>query len=167
MSYQLSSDARIIPLPSVDIGGSDAETVDATNWAPFFDISGFDRVTAVVRLGPTWNAADDLDTCKLEQATSAAGAGAKDLTTSSATGDYDTDTPVDAVGDEVILEARADQCDVDNGFHFVRVFVAETGNTGTDEVHASIILHGARYGHAERHRAAAAGSVVYVTPTVA
>ena len=167
MTNQLSSDAKIIPLPTVDIGGSDAEAEDATNWAPFHDISGFDRVTAIVKLGPTWNAADDLDGCKLEQATSAAGAGAKDLTTSGSGDDYDTAAPVDAVGDEVILEARADQFDVDNGFHFVRLFVSEAGDTGTDEVHGCLILHGARYGHAERHRAAAAGSVVYVTPTVA
>lgn len=164
MSYQLSSDGQLVALPTVDIGGTNAAAVDATNWAVWHRVGDFDRITALLRVGPTWNAADDVDTCKLQQAQDASGAGAKDLTTSGSGLGYDTAAPVDAAGDEVILEARADQLDVDGGFQYVRLYVAETGNTGVDEVYGLLVLHSARYGYAGRHRDPVAGSVVYVTP---
>lgn len=166
MSVELSSDGRLIALPTVDIGGTNTAAADATNWAAWHKAGGFDRITALLRVGPTWNAADDVDTAKLQQAKDAAGLDAKDLTTSGTTGveDYDASNPVDAPGDEVILEARADQLDADNGYQYVRVFVAETGNTGVDEVYGMLILSSARYGHGESHRAAVVGSVVYVRP---
>jgi hypothetical protein len=167
MSVRLSEDAKLVALPTIDIGGTDSETIGSgTSWETWQDMANFDRVTALVELGPTWNASDDLDVCKLQQATSAAGAGAKDLTTSGSGLDYDSDTPIDAATNQVVLEARADQLDVDNGFRFVRVFVSEAGDTGTDECHGCLILHSARHGKAERHAAAAAGEMVYVTPTV-
>ena len=160
-NMELSADAKIVPLPTADIGGTNAAAVAASTWGAWHDMAGFDRITAVVQLG-TWNSSDDLDECRLQQATSNAGAGAKDLTTDASGGDYDTDTPVDAAGDQVIIEAKADQLDVDNGFQFVRVYAAEGGNTGTDEVFGVLILHAAREKHAEKHGAAVAGSIVYV-----
>jgi hypothetical protein len=160
----LSEQARVIQLSTVDIGGTDTATMDPAGWGAWHDVADFERIYAKVRLG-TWNAADDLDTCKLEQATSAAGAGAKDLTTSGAGLDYDTNNPVDATGDTVVLEANADQLDVDNGYRFVRVLCAETGNTGQDDVEGVLILHSARQQFAEREGAAVAGSRVYVRPS--
>lgn len=165
MSKELSQTAELHVLPTVDIGGTDAATVDATNWGAWHLMENFDRVTAIARLASLWNAADDLDTCKLEQATSAAGAGAKDLTTSGSGLEYDTDTPVDAIGDEVILEARAEALDVELGFKYVRLFVAEVGNTGVDNIAGALILHGAGYPAENLHRAAAAAAVVYVRPS--
>lgn len=99
----------MIALPTVDIGGTDAATVDA-DWAAWHDMRDFDRVTALVRLG-AWDAADDLDECRLEQATDSSGTGVKDLTADASGGNYDTDAPIDAAGDEVIIEARAEDLD--------------------------------------------------------
>lgn len=162
MSEVLSENAKFTVLETADIGGTN--TGSTGNWATWLDMRDFARVTAVVELG-TWNSSDDLDTCKLEQATSAAGAGAKDLTTSASGGDYDTDAPVDADGDQVILEARADQLDVQNGFRYVRVYCAEAGNSGTDNVSGFIVRHGGHRGFENQHAAAVAGSIVYVRPS--
>jgi hypothetical protein len=164
MSKELSQTAQVKVLPTADIGGTNAAAVDAANWGAWHSMRDFDRVTAIARLG-TWNATDDLDTCKLQQAQDASGTGAKDLTTSASGGDYDTDAPVDAEGDEVILEARAQDLDRDNGFTHVRLYVAETGDTGVDNVAGVLILHGAGYPAENLHRAAVAASVVYVRPS--
>lgn len=152
----LSHDAAVSLMETADIGGTNASTA----WVPMAE---FERIFAYVEIG-TWNATDDLDTCKLEQATDASGTGAKDLTTSGAGLNYDTGNPVDADGDFVILEARAEDLDVDGGFTHVRLYVAETGNTGTDNVTGFLIRYGARFKHAERNGAAATGSKVYVSP---
>lgn len=140
-----------------DIGGTNASTdwVDMQNW---------DRVCAYVQLG-TWNATDDLDECRLEQATSSAGAGAKDLTTDASGGNYDTSAPIDAAGNFVILEARAEQLDVTNGFRYVRLYVAEGGNTGVDNVAGVLVRYNNAYPQKEMQGAAVAGEKVYVKPT--
>lgn len=163
MAMRLSSDAKVILLPAADIGGTDTATVDATYWAPAHDVRGFHSIYAKLRVG-TWNAADDLDTCKLQQCNTAAGGGAKDLTTSASGGNYDTDSPVDAVTNTVVLEANTADMDLANGFYYVRLYAAETGNTGTDEVSGVIILYDARNKEEELEGAASAGVTVYVTP---
>ena len=148
------------PFTESDIGGTNsAGSSDTVHWT---DMRDFDALLCMVELG-TWNSSDDLDTCKLEQATDSSGTGKKDLTTSSSTGDYDTDAPVDADGDRVFLEVRASDLDVSNGFRYVRVYLAETGNTGVDNVSAVYVKTKARYAHVELPVAAAAGSKVYVT----
>lgn len=155
--YSLSNDVAVDFLETADIGGTNA----ATDWVSMVD---FDRVYAKVILG-TWNATDDLDECRLEQATSAAGANAKDLTTDAVSGNYDTSAPVDADGNTVVLEAKAEDFDVANGFTFVRLYVAEGGNTGVDNVTGVLIRHGARYKRKQLEAAAVAGEIVYVTPS--
>ena len=158
MGRKLSEDIGVIKLlETTDIGGTTA----ATGWA---DMKGFERVFGYAEIG-TWNATDDLDTCKLQQATSSTGAGAKDLTTSSSTGDYDTDAPVDADGDYEILEALAEELDVENDFRYVRLYVGEDDNTGVDNVTGFVMTHGAKRARAELAGAAVAGSVVYVRPS--
>ncbi len=148
-----------MPFTETDIGGTNsAGGDDAAHW---FDMANFGSFLCMVELG-TWNSTDDLDTCKLEQATSSAGAGKKDLTTSSATGDYDTDAPVDADGDRVFLEVQASDLDVNNGYRYVRVYLAETGNTGVDNVSAVYVARRARYPKSQLPVTAAAGSKVYV-----
>lgn len=160
----LSECAKIIPLPTVDIGASNTAAQDATYWGAWQDVQGFERIFAKVRLG-TWNAADDLDTCKLQQATSSAGADAKDLTTSASGGDYDTDDPIDAAGNTVVLECLARELDIDNDFRYVRVYCAETGDSGTDNIDGVLVLHCARQCYAQREGAAVVGATVYVRPS--
>lgn len=162
MSFERSEESVTIILETADIGGTN--TGSTGNWQTWQDMRDFDRVHAVVELG-TWDSGDDLDECRLQQADTSAGGNAKDLTTDESGGDYDTDAPIDADGDQVILSARADQLDAQNGFRYVRVYCAEAGNTGTDNISGVLQLHGARKKHSERHAAAAAASIVYVRPS--
>lgn len=155
--YRLSEDAHITLLETADIGGTNA----ATGWV---SMAGFERVMGYVEVG-TWNATDDLDECRLEQATDSNGTSAKDLTTDASGGNYDTDNPVDADGDFVVLEARAADLDVANGFTHVRLYVAEGGNTGVDNVTGALIRYGAKQQKKEQQGAATTGSKVYVAPT--
>jgi hypothetical protein len=148
------------PFTETDIGGTDsAGANDALHWVSLEEFNSF---LCLVELG-TWNAADDLDTCKLEQATSSAGAGKKDLTTSGAGKNYDTGAPVDADGDIVILECQADDLDVTNGYKFVRVLLAEGGNTGVDNVSAVYVRANARNSYSNLMETPVAGSKVYVS----
>lgn len=153
----LSSDVAVTLLETADIGGTNASTA----WVSMVD---FQKVFGYVEIG-TWNATDDLDECRLEQATSSTGAGAKDLTTDASGGNYDTDNPVDADGDFVILEADASDLDVANGFTYVRLYVAEGGNTGVDNVTGFLIRHGYTYQRKQVNGAAVTGSKVYVRPS--
>ena len=147
------------PFTETDIGGTNsAGSDDTVHWTSMED---FDRILVMVELG-TWNSSDDLDTCKLQQATSSAGAGVKDLTTSASGGNYDTDAPVDADGNQVVLEAYADQLDVDGGFDHVRVYLVEDDDTGTDNVSAVYVKDKGRHAYSELLVAAVAGEKVYV-----
>lgn len=155
--YLMSRDAAVTLLETADIGGTNATTA----WV---SMAEFEQVYAYVEIG-TWNATDDLDECRLEQAQDAAGTGAKDLTTDAASGNYDTGNPVDADGDFVILEAKAEDLDVANGFTHVRLYLAEGGNTGVDNVTAVLIRYGCHNKRKQLQGAAVTGSKVYVTPS--
>jgi hypothetical protein len=160
---KMSSDAEVIVLPTADIGGTDTATIDATYWGAAHDVRGWKSIYAKLRVG-TWNAADDVDTLKLQQCTDATGSDAKDLTTSGsgATYDYNTAYPLDAVTNTAVLEADVADMDIAGGFYYVRLYAAETGNTGTDDVAGVIILYDARDQYAQREGAAAAGETVYI-----
>lgn len=153
----MSHDVAVEFLETADIGGTNASTA----WVSMED---FDAVYAKVILG-SWNATDDLDECRLEQATDASGTGAKDLTTDASGGNYDTANPVDADGNTVVLEATAEDMDVANGFTHVRLYVAEGGNTGVDNITGVLIRYGAHTKRAQLEAAASTGAVVYVTPS--
>lgn len=156
MSYRLSEDIALTMLETTDIGGTSASTA----WV---SMENYERVYAYVEIG-TWDATDDLDRCQIEQAQDSGGTGAKDLTTYGSGSNYDTDSPVDADGDFVVVEARAEDLDTDNGFTHVRLTVAEDGNTGPDNVTAVLVRHGSTHRRKELQGAATAGSQVYVTP---
>lgn len=146
---------------ALDIGGTNsAGSDDTVHWV---DMSGYDEIGVLVQIG-TWNATDDLDTCKLEQATSSAGAGKKDLTTSASGGNYDTDNPIDAATNKVFLAARSEDLDAANGFRYVRVYLAEGGNTGVDNVQAVYVRRKARFAQADINGAASTGVLQYATP---
>ena len=159
MAMRLTEHASIDLLDTADIGGTNAQ-----NNGGYLSMKNYSRVVAYVEIG-TWDSSDDLDECRLQQATDSSGTSVKDFTTDASGGDYDTDNPVDADGDFVIIEARAEDMDVDNGFDFVRLYVAEGGNTGADNVTGVLIRYGYAYPKKELQGAASTGSKVYVKPS--
>ena len=159
MSMRLSEHATFDLLETSDIGGTNAQ-----NSGGWLSMKNYSRVMAYVELG-TWNSSDDLDECRLQQATDSSGTSAKDFTTDASGGDYDTDSPVDADGDFVIIEARSEDLDVDNGFDYIRLYVAEGGNSGTDNITGVVVRYGYAYPKKELQGAASSGSKVYVNPS--
>jgi hypothetical protein len=157
MSNRLSEHAAIDLLDLADIGGTNAQ-----NNGGWLSMESYSRVVAYVEIG-TWNSSDDLDECRLQQASDSSGTGAKDLTTDASGGNYDTDNPVDADGNFVIIEARGEDFDVDNGFNHVRLYVAEAGNTGVDNVAGVLIRYGYQSPQAELQGTAVTGGKVYVS----
>ena len=164
MSMRLSEHAKILPLStlagvagepfSYDIGGTTAETA----WT---NMKNYARGMAYVEIG-TWNATDDLDHCRIEADTAGDGNAITEVTTDASGGDYDTDNPVDADGDFVIIEFRAE--DLPDTKPFVRFKVGEDGNTGVDTVGGMLILYGYQYPQKQLQGAASTGSKVYVQP---
>lgn len=156
MSQRLSEHAAFTLIETTDIGGTNV----TSGWV---SMKNFARAMAYVEIG-TWDATDDLDECRIEQGKTSAGTGAKDLTSDAAAGDYDTDNPVDADGDFVIIEIRAEDMDIDGTFDHIRLYLAEAGNTGVDNVTAILIRYGYAYPRKEVNGAATTGSKVYVQP---
>jgi len=156
MSNKGSEDMAFTLLETSDIGGTSATT-------SYVSMEGFDRATAYVEIG-TWDSGDDLDSCHFLQATDTSGTSSKGLTTSASSGDYNTDNPVDADGNFVILDIRAENLDTDNGFKTIALYVAEAGNSGVDNVTAFIVRHGAKHKAKEKNGASSTGAQVYVTP---
>ena len=146
MSSRISESSVIDLIETADIGGTNANSAYTT-------MAHYARARAYVEIG-TWNAGDDLD---------ASGTGVKDLTTDASGGNYDTDNPVDADGDFVIIEVRSEDMDTDNGFHVIRTRVAEGGNSGVDNVTVSELKYGYAYPRKELQGAASTGSQVYVS----
>lgn len=160
--FELSNLIKSLPLPVVDIGGTNTATAAAATWGTWLDATLFRGIFAHLVLG-TYNATDELDHVKLRQATSSAGAGAKDLTTSASGGDYDTDSKLGTAGDEVILEARAEDMDRANGFKYVQVYASEADNTDVDQIYGVLILHNGN--HDFKHQLGAEGATrFYVSP---
>ena len=139
-----------------DIGGT-----NASNDGGYLSMKNYARALFYVELG-TWDSGDDLDECRIQQATDSSGTSVKDLTTAASGGNYDTDNPIDADGDFVIIEIRGEDMDVDNGFDFIRGYVAEGGNTGVDNVMGVLIRYGYAYPKKELQGAASTGSKGYV-----
>ena len=156
MSMRLSEHADIDLMVEQDIGGT-----NASNDGGYLSMKNYARALFYVELG-TWDSGDDLDECRIQQATDSSGTSVKDLTSDASGGNYDTDNPIDADGDFVIIEIRAEDMDVDNGFDFIRGYVAEGGNTGVDNVMGVLIRYGYAYPKKELQGAASTGSQVYV-----
>jgi len=159
MAMRLSEHASIDLMDLADIGGTNAQ-----NNGGWLSMKNYARAMAYVEIG-TWDSSDDLDECRIQQATDSSGTSAKDLTTDASGGNYDTDNPVDADGDFVILEVRGEDLDADNGFDHIRLYVAEGGNTGTDNVAGCLIRYGSAHAKKEIQGAASTGSKVYVQPS--
>ena len=156
MGMRLSETAVIdLQSPSAtDVGGTTASTAYRSQ-------KNFTRVMSYAELG-TWNASDDLDHCRQEAAQDTSGTGAGELTSDASGGNYDTDNAIDADGDFVLIETRAEDLDVEGADVAVRTTVGEGGNSGTDDVMAVQITYGAAYPQKELQGAASTGSKVYV-----
>lgn len=165
MARQISEESVIVPLTLLggsagsgigvlDIGGTNG----ATAWT---DMSGYNRARAFVMIGQAWNAADDLDECRIEVASDASGNNPEEVTSDGAGLDYDTGNPIDAAGDFVVIEIRGENLPA--GKTFIRLYVAEGGNTGVDNVLGFIELYDARDKQAHKQGAPAVGSKVYIT----
>jgi len=127
----------------MDIGGTDIHGGVATaNW---IDMSLYDQIVFFVAVGPntteTWNAADQLDTLHINQASDATGTGTKALVPAVNLDQVAANT----AGETFVLECTAAHCDTQGGFHWVRLEASEAGNTGTDFCVVGAILYGARY----------------------
>jgi hypothetical protein len=157
MSNSLSEHGDIDLMVEQDIGGTNAQ-----NDGGWLSMKNYARALFYVELG-TWDSGDDLDECRIQQATDSSGTSAKDLTTDASGGNYDTDNPIDADGDFVIVEIRGEDMDADNGFDFIRGYVAEGGNSGVDNVMGVLIRYGYAYPKKELQGAASTGSKVYVS----
>jgi len=144
---------------AVDIGATNNPT-------GYQSVKSFARAMLYNELG-TWNSSDDLDECRMQQAVDTAGTSVKDLTTDASGGNYDTDNPVDADGDFVIVEVRAEDLDLDAAtpFDVVRGYVAEAGNTGQDDCICIMVAYGSSYMRKQLQGAAVTGSKVYVSTT--
>jgi len=125
-------------------------------------MKNYARAMGIAVIGATWNASDDLDEFRFQQATDSSGTSAKDLTTDASGGNYDTDSPIDAADNFAIVEIRGEDLDTDNGFDFVRLYAAEGGNSGTDNITISVIRYGYAYPQKELQGAASSGAQVYV-----
>lgn len=141
-----------------DIGGTNAQS----DWV---DMKNYARAYAFHVLG-SWNGSDDLDECKIQSADDSSGSNTAEVTTDASGGNYDTDSPIDADGDFVIIEIRGEDVDVGNTNpqRYIRNYVAEGGNTGTDNVGAVLVPYEYQYPQKELQGAASAGSQVYVSP---
>lgn len=146
----------IVSPSATDVGGTTA----ATAWRAF---KNFTRVCTYVELG-TWDSSDDLDQCRLEAAQDTSGTNSGELTSDASGGNYDTDNPVDADGDFVIIEARSEDLDVEGADDAIRSVVGEDGNTGVDDVMAVQVSYGYQYPQKELEGAATTGGKVYVNP---
>jgi len=138
----------------VDPGG----TYVTTDWV---SMKNFARAMAYVELG-AWNATDDLDECRIEYNLTGSGAAVGEVTSDASGGDYDTDYPIDADGNFVIIEIRAEDILAPNPY--IRLYLGEGGNTGAEYLSGLLIRYGYAYPQKELQGAASSGAQVYVEP---
>jgi len=155
MSQRLSEHATVTVIETADIGGTNV----TSGW---LSMQNYARAMGIVVIGATWNASDVIDDCRFQQATDSSGTSAKDLTTDASGGNYDTDSPINSASEFVVLEVRGEDLDADNGFDHIRLYVAETGNNGTDNVTIAAIRYGYAYPKKELQGAASSAAKVYV-----
>ena len=151
---RLSEHASMTLVETADIGNTNAVS-------GYITMKNYDRAVAYIELG-TWNSSDDLDEGRIEQAQDSGGTAVKDVTTDGVGLNYDSANPIDADGDFLIIEIRAEDLDVDDGFDFIRSFTGEGGNNGVDNVTTTLVRYGYAYPQAELQGAAVTGAKIYV-----
>lgn len=174
MSERLSEDGIVYPIAAANgvAGATGNINVRNTNvQTAWIDMADIDRVYAYVQCDhATWNGADGLTTLKFQQCTAkasayAAGTGTKDVTTSGAGSNYNTTNDTLTASDSIaIVECRAEDMDATNGFRFLRLYAASTGNTGADNLFGFAIAYKSAHRKKQLQGAYAAATMVYVTP---
>lgn len=126
--------SQVVVAGVIDPDAYSASTV-TTGW---IDMGMFEAIMATVMVG-TMGTGATVD-AKLQQATDAAGTGAKDVTGKAITQLTEAGTDSDK---QAIIECRSDELDVNNSFTHVRLSVT----IGTAACDAGAIVHGvaARY----------------------
>jgi len=114
----------------------------STGWV---DLSIWAIVAGIVSVGVLGSSATIA--AKLEQATSSGGAGVKDITSKAITGL--TQTPTDNSTSSQIINCRADELDIVNGFRYVRLTI--TVGTATSDIVGLLMGIGCKYGPASDH----------------
>ena len=170
----MSEDATVYPIAAAAgvAGATGNINVRNTNvQTAWIDMSLYGRVYAFVQCDlSTWNGADGLTTLKFQQCSAkasayAAGTGTKDVTTSAAGGNYNTTNDTLTASDSIaIIECRAEDMDANNGFRFLRLYAASTGNTGADNLFGFAIAYNAANRRKQLQGAYAAATLVYVNP---
>tara|TARA_Y100000310_G_scaffold126291_1_gene125102 strand:- start:332 stop:811 length:480 start_codon:yes stop_codon:yes gene_type:complete len=155
MSQRLSEHATVTVIETADIGGTNV----TSGW---LSMKNYARAMGIAVIGASWDSSDDVDEFRFQQATDSSGTSAKDLTTDASGGNYDTDSPIDSADDFALVEIRGEDLDTDNGFDYIRLYVAEGGDSGTDNITISVIRYGYAYPKKELQGAASTGSQVYV-----
>ena len=169
MAFRMSEDAVFDPISLKNAVADATGNINVRNTnveTAWLSMAEYDRVYAEVRCdATTWNASDAVTTLKLQQATSSAGAGAKDLTTSAAGGNYNTtNDQLTAAKSMAILECRAEDLDQNNSFNYVRLYAASTGNTAADNLFGFVCRYNAAHRRAKLAGAYSAAVLVYVNP---
>jgi hypothetical protein len=136
MQNALASEIAAV-VATIDPDVTTASTV-TSDWV---DMGLFDQIMAVVMAG-TLGTSATLN-AKIEQATSSAGAGAKDLTGKLITELTQAGTDSDK---QAIINVRAEELDIDNGFSFARLSM--TVGVATSDAGAIVLGFGPRYGPA-------------------
>lgn len=135
MNNNLLPSDRVTVAAAIDPDATVASTV-ASSWV---SMSDYANIMAVVMAG-TLGASATID-AKLEQATDAAGTGAKDITGKAIT--QLTQAGTDDSGKQVTLNCRADELDVENSFTHVRLSI--TVAVATSDIGGIVLGLDARY----------------------
>lgn len=143
MGQTIAGNMNVDVFETQDIGGTDFWTVGLGATAGWVLLENYQSFCAFVELY-TWNAADQLDSMYLEQATTAIGGGIKALTNAKNLNQVAANT----TGETFSLECKGEDLDVDGGFCYVRCYLAEGGNTGEDSVGLTYIRTVCRYANA-------------------
>ena len=151
MPTHVHASDNVAHLATIDPDATTASTV-TSEWV---DASEFHTLMAVVLAGTLGSSATV--NAKLEQATSAAGAGAKDISGAAITELTQAGTDSDT---ESIISLQTDALDVDGGFRYVRLSV--TVAVATSDIAGYIIGVSPRVGPASDWNASSVNEVVRV-----
>lgn len=143
---------------ALDIGGTNSaaaaaalntSSAAAQHWV---SLANHHKVMFSVFLGDltkltAWTASDDIATITVQQATTTTGTGIKAVTSQTYT---ITAGQLEENGDVVYLEVKSEDLDVANDFDCVRVLVAATDNSTTNQVSCVANLYQPRYSKVSR-----------------
>ena len=149
MSEKTSEEFAIVGAIDPDANAAAAYSSD------YVDMSKFDQLIAIVQTGTLTSGSSTID-AKLQQATSAAGAGVKDITGKAITQVAAASPPTN--DQQFIINLKANEVDMDNKFRFVKL-VLTVGAAAADSS-AVVIARKARYGPASNDDLSSVAQIV-------